>query len=168
MAVELGIICPGYRPLADVCIPLATELARCYWVVDVQAGALGAAWMIDNYALFDRHLLDVPAFRHSSTRGFRPGFLPRFAREINVDEWSYFFAIDAEEMTALERANHLAKCEWLSEGFLCRLDSLADLLMCHGDGWWEFYTGRSEWHRRLLAAWPESAERPLRHAGTPP
>jgi hypothetical protein len=161
MALELGIIFPGYRPLADVCVPLATELARCYWVVDVQMGALDADWMLDNEAILDRHFWDVPALRHSSTRGFRPGLLPRFAPVVNVDEWSYYFAIDAEEATALEHATRLAKGDWLSQDFLRQLDSVADLLMCHVDGWWEFYTGRREWHRRLLAAWSEAAERLL-------
>ena len=42
------------------------------------------------------------------------------------------------------------------------------MFVCHGDGWWEFYTGRDDWYQRLRNGWPGGRERSLAEAGLPP
>jgi hypothetical protein len=123
----------------------------------------------DNEALAEQQFWDVPAFANTSTHGFRPGTIPRLAEHLILDEWSYYFALDAQEDVALGRAALLAgHVGDLSVGFLRRLDVAADLYICHVDGWWEFYTGRKDWSDCLRAAWTDGIVRPVERAGNPP
>lgn len=172
MPLAVGLVLEGYRSLPEVCAPLADEWARSFCVVDVQSGPFDSLWLFDspeNEALTERLAWDVPALANTSTNGFRPGALPRLAGRLLVDEWSYYFAIDAPEEDALRRATALARhIGDFSLSFLERLDEFADLLVCHVDGWWEFFSGRVEWHERLRAAWPDCRERPLAQASQPP
>jgi hypothetical protein len=172
MAVDAGLVLDGYRSLAEVCAPLAEELSRCYWLIDIQSGPFKAMWWMEseeNEAEVERVSWPVPGTAGTSTRGLRPGSLPRLADRLVFDEQSYYFAIDAAEDEALSRAGvlerHMGDC---SESFLRELDRYGDLLIWHVDGWWEFYTGRPDWRRRLREAWPECYERPLGDAGDPP
>jgi hypothetical protein len=171
MPIESGFILPGYRSLPEICEPLAAELSRCFWLVDVQLG-LFARWLYEsdeNDEIAGRQIWSHPATEHSSTCGLRPGSIPQLAPHLNVDEWSYYFAIDATEDGAFERVFKLApRVGDLSEAFLQQLDTLADLFIMHVDGWWEFYCGRPDWIRRLRAAWPDLKERPLSLAGVSP
>jgi hypothetical protein len=172
MSIETGFALDGRRSLREVCAPLADELARCFWVIDLYSGPLKILWLyesLENEALADRQAWDVPAYRGGLTRGFRPGTLPRLADQFVFDEQSYYFAIDAPEDEALRRAAGLnGHIGVFGEPFLRDLDRAADLLIAHVDGWWEFYCGRADWVRRLRAAWPELEERPLGRAFTPP
>jgi hypothetical protein len=172
MSIDTGFALDGYRSLREVCAPLADELAHCFWVIDLYSGPLKILWLYEseeNETLADRQEWAVSAFRDSSTRGFRPGTLPRLADQFVFDEQSYYYAIDAPEDEALRRAaalgGHIGD---LSERFLRDLDRAADLLITHVDRWWEFYCGRADWARRLRAAWPELEERSLDRAFTPP
>lgn len=134
-----GLVLEGYRSLPEVCVPLADELARCFCVVDAQSGPFDSRWLFEspeNEALADRLSWPVPAFVNTSTHGFRPGALPRLAGCLLVDEWSYYFAIETPEAEALRRATALAQhVNDLSVPFLRRLEDVADLLICHVDGW---------------------------------
>jgi hypothetical protein len=172
MPVVSGLVLDGSRSLAEVCAPLATELSRCFWVIDCQSGPWKSDWMYEserNEALADRQLWDVPALANTSTSGLRPRTLPRLADRLILDEWSYFFAIDAPEAQALVQATALVRhIGDLSEEFLRTVDSLCDVFLCHVDGWWEFYCGRPDWCCRLKAAWPGCRERGLGSAGQPP
>jgi hypothetical protein len=172
MAVASGLVLDGYRGLAEVCAPLAAELSRCFWVVDIQSGPFDSAWLYEseaNEALVESLWWEVPALANTSTSGLRPGSIPRLADRLIVDEWSYYFAIDAPEPKGLARATALARhIGDFSEPFLRDLDGLADLFICHIDGWWEFYCGRPDWSRRLRSAWPDCFERDLSQARLPP
>ena len=172
MPILTSLLLPAPRSLSEVCAPLAAELERCFWVVDLYSGPFRADWMFAseaNEALAERHFWDLPAFANRSTHGFRPGTIPRLAEHLVLDEWSYYFAIDAAEDVALGRASLLAgHIGDQSPEFLRRMDEVADLFMCHVDGWWEFYTGRSGWFARLRSAWPECIVRPVQRLGTPP
>jgi hypothetical protein len=172
MPVASGLVLDGYRALAEVCAPLAAELSLCFWVVDIQSGPFDSLWMFEteaNEALVDGLLCEIPALENTATCVLRPGSIPLLADRLIVDEWSYYFAIDAPEPQALARATALA-CHIgdFSEPFLRDLDGLADLFICHIDGWWELYCGRPDWSRRLLSAWPECFERDLSQACRPP
>jgi hypothetical protein len=164
-----GLVLPGYRSLREVCAPLADEWSRCFSVVDLQSGPFDGLWATENEALVDRQMWNLPVFDNTSTCGLRPGTLPRLADHLILDEWSYYFAIDAPETEAYHKAisldGHIGD---FREHFLRGLDVSADLFMSHGDGWWEFFTGRADWHARLRQAWPECRTRPLREAGTAP
>jgi len=172
MPINTGLILDGYRSLPEVCTPLAAELARCFWVVDLQNGPFDSSWLYEsdqNEALVERQWWEVPALANTSTSGLRPGTIPRLANRLIVDECSYYFAIDAPERQAILRATALAgHIGDFSMSFLRDLDGLADLLICHVDGWWEFYCGRPDWYDRLRSAWPDINERALGEAGTPP
>ena len=99
----------------------------------------------------------------------RPGTIPQFADWLVVDEFAYYFAIDAPESEALVRAKVIADHVGdLSEQFLRDIDQVADLLIVHGNGWWELYSGRPDWYDLLVTAWPDCIARPLNQAGTPP
>jgi hypothetical protein len=172
MPVERGLVLDGYRSLRAIFEPLAAELARCFLLVDVQAGPFdlwSGGRFEDNMALIDGQLWDVPVLENRSTAGLRPGAIPQLTDRINVDEWSYYFAIDASETEALARAGVIADhIGDLSEPFLRDLDCVADLFICHAEGWWEFYCGRPDWCDRLVTTWPDCIARPLGRAGTPP
>jgi hypothetical protein len=172
MPVTHGIILDGYRSLPEVCAPLATEFERCFWVICVQSGPFDFGWLFEserNEALVERQLVDVPALDNSGTCVLRPGSIPRLANHLVVDEWSYFFAIDAPEPQVRFRAEILNRHMGdFSEPFLRRLDEFADLFICHIGGWWEFYCGRADWSRQLRFAWPDSVERALSQAGEAP
>jgi hypothetical protein len=171
MPVHVGLVLPGYRPLTDILAPLADELAGCFWLVDVQLGVFNAEWMLEeaNETLLEKLFWRVPGFKNSSTLGLRPGSLPRLAPHLNVDEWSYYIAIDRPEDEALKCAERLARHNnYVAEPFLKQLETLWDLFICHADGWWEFYSAREDWYQRLQGAWPEVRERAVREAGTPP
>ncbi len=165
MPVESGLVLDGYRSLTEVCAPLANELSLCFWVVDSQSGPFDSAWLYEleeNEALIESLWWAGPALANTSTNGLRPGSIPRLAGRLIVDEWSHYFAIDAPEAQALARATALASHMGdFSEPFLRNLDSLADLFICHADGWWEFFCRRPDWSRRLLSAWPNCFERDL-------
>lgn len=167
-----GLVLPGDRSLPEVLAPVADELPRCFWVADAQGGPLDSLWLFEsdeNDALVERLEWDVPAFRDTSTRGYRPGTVPRLARQFLVDEWSYYWAIDAAEPEALRRATALARHVGdFTEGFLERLSEVADLFVCHADGWWECFTARPDWHRRLREGITGCRERPLTLAGRSP
>ena len=164
MPVSTRLILKGYRPISEILAPLGDELDRCFWAVDVQSGPFN-----DPDVLPEAQFWEVPAFKDSSTIGLRPGTLPKLAGSLIVDEWSYYFALDAPENQALRQAIALARhIGDFSEEFLGELDQVADLFICHADGWWEFYTGKPDWHRQLLAAWPDCVERPLSGAGNVP
>jgi hypothetical protein len=172
MTVECGLVLDGYRSLPEVCAPLAAELARCFWAVNLQSGPFDSLWMFEteaNEALVESLRCEVPALENSSTCVLRPGSIPRPADRLIVDEWSYYFAIDAPEQQALIRATALDRhIGDFSEPFLRTFDGLADLFICHANGWWEFYCVRADWSHRLLSAWPDCFERDLRQAGQPP
>jgi hypothetical protein len=172
MPVVSGLVLDGPRSLSEVCGPLAAELSHCFWVVDLYSGPFRADWMFasaENEELAARQFLDIPAFANTSTHGFRPGTIPQLADHLILDEWSYYFAIDAPEDIALRRAGLLAgHVGDLGKDFLRGLDVAADLFICQVDGWWEFYTGRPAWFDRLLSAWPDCGIRPLERAGSPP
>jgi hypothetical protein len=172
MPVVNGLVLDGYRSLPEVCAPLAAELTCCFWVVDCQSGPFRSSWMDEseqNEALTERQWWGVPALANTSTSGLRPGSIPRLADRLIVDEWSYYFAIEAPEQQALARATALAPhIGDFSKTFLRTLADLADLFICHADGWWEFYCGRPDWSRRLRSAWPDCFERGLGQAGEPP
>ncbi len=86
-----------------------------------------------------------------------------------MDEWTYFYAIDASEEDARIRAGRIARhIGDLSREFFEELDSLADLFMFHADGWWELYTARPHWYARLRSGFPGCSERSSRLAGEPP
>lgn len=167
-----GLVLDGDRSLPEVPAPVADELARCFWVVDIQCGPLDSRWVYaspKNEALVGRLAWSVPAFENTSTFGFRPGTVPRLARRFLVDGWSYYWVIDAAEPEALRRATALAgHVGDFSREFLRRPDEVAALFICHGDGWWEFFTHRPDWHRQLRAGWPECRERSLAKAGSSP
>jgi hypothetical protein len=172
MPIENGLVLEGYRSLAEVCEPLATDLSRCFWVVDCQSGPWKSAWFYEsrrNQALAASQSWSVPALAETSTFGLRPRTIPRLADRLIVDEWSYYFAIDTPEQQALARATALAPhIGDFSQAFLRTLDHLADLFICHADGWWEFYCGRPDWSCRLRSAWSGCHERGLGEAGKPP
>lgn len=166
MSIETGLLLRAYRPFAEILAPLGDKVSGCFWVIDVQAGVFNGT---EEERAVDEVYWAVPAFKNSSTIGLRPGSLPRLARHINVDEWSYYYALDQPEPVALRHATELEKhIGDFSEGLLERLDTLADLFICHVDGWWEFYSARREWLYLLRAAWPDIQERPLRDATIPP
>lgn len=171
MSVTSGLVLEGDRSLAEVCEPLANESSLCFWVVDIQSGPFDSLWLYEsaaNEALVASLWWEVPALANTSASGLRPGSIPRLADRLIVDEWSYYFAIDAPEPQACARATALARHMGdFSEPFLRNLDSLADLYICYIDGWWEFYCGRPDWSRRLLSAWPDCLERSLSQAGRP-
>jgi hypothetical protein len=172
MPILVGLVLNGRRSLAEVCAPLAADLDRCFWVVDLYSGPFRCDWLFasaDNETRAEQQFWDVPVFAETLTHGFRPGTIPRLADCLILDEWSYYFAIDAPEDVALQRAPLLAEHVGdLGEAILRGLDAAADLFICHVDGWWEFYTGRSEWFDRLRAAWPDCVVRPVARAGRPP
>jgi hypothetical protein len=169
MSIDARIVLNGHRSLPEVCAPLAAALDRCFWVVDLYSGPFRADWVFaseENEALYERQYWEVPVFRDTGTHGFRPGTIPQLAEYLVLDEWSYYFAIDAAEEVALRRASLLAgHIGDLSRGFLRGMDEAADLLICHVDGWWEFFTGRPEWFERLRAAWADGVVCSLDRAG---
>ena len=173
MEIDTGWILPGYRRLRDMLAPLADELARCFWVVDVQPSPFDSLWVFEspeNEALLERQLWEVPAFADSSPVGLRPGSLPQLADVMRQDEFSYYFAIDAPEEQALRRATALkGHIGDFSEHFLREhVGTIADLFVCDADGWWEFYCAREKWTARLRGAWPELRRRALGRAGKAP
>ena len=172
MAVKNGLTLQGYLPLDVVCHPLAAELARCYWVIDEQAGPFDSLWIYqapEPEELLDRQFLEVPECRGTSTTCWRPGTLPRLAAHLIVDEWTYLFAIDAPEEGVRDRAGRIARhIGDLSAEFFAGLDGLADLFLLHVDGWWELYPTRPEWYRRLQGDLPGAIERSAKWAGQPP
>ena len=172
MPIDVGLVLPGNLSLHEVCAPLADELSRCFWVVDIQSGPFDSLWLYqspENEALVDRQSWPVPAFGHTSTTGFRPGSLPLLADHLISDEYRYFFVIDAPGEVALPRATTLARhIGDLSENFLRDLGGAADLFLCDADGWWEIYCGRPDWIARLRAAWPDLRARPLSRGGKAP
>ena len=172
MAVIDGLVLEGSRSLPEVLAPLADEVSHCYWVVASQTGPFDAVWLYaspEHEARVDRLWWDVPALADNWIAGYCPGTLPALANRLVVDEWSYYFALRPPEDDARRRAAALARhIGDLSEPFLRQLDACADLFLCHVDGWWEFYTGQPDWHRRLRAAWPDCHERPVSQAGSPP
>jgi hypothetical protein len=86
-----------------------------------------------------------------------------------VDEWTYFFAIDASKEEVRIQAGRIARhIGDLSREFFGELDRLADLFRFHADGWWEFSTARTYWHDRLRSGFPGCTERSSRRAGEPP
>jgi hypothetical protein len=167
-----GLVLNGNRSLSEVCSPLAADLHRCFWVVDLYSGPFRSKWLFastDNEALAEQQYWDILAFANTGAHGFRPGTIPRLAEHLILDEWSYYFAIDAPEDVALRRASLLAwRIGDLSADFLRQLDAAADLFLCHVDGWWEFYTGRKDWLDRLHTAWTDCIVRPVERAGNPP
>ena len=170
--VRSGLVLKGYHRLEAICRPLSADFARCYWVIADQGCPFDSAWIYespDNEALIDRQFLEVPECENTSTTCWRPGTLPKLAGHVVVDEWTYFFAIDAPEPEACNRAGRIAKHigDLSGEFFEC-LDELADLFMFHVDGWWEFYAVRSEWHERLRTGLPGCIERSWKRAGQPP
>src|SRR5262245_55923881 len=172
MPLTTGLLLNGYRSLAEVCAPLAADLERCFWIVDLYSGPFHFDWLYpseENEALADASSWHPPAFPNPSTPGFRPGTIPRLADRLVIDEWSYYFAIDSPQDIAARRATLLAKhIGDLTEPFLRDLDKAADLFFMHVDGWWEFYTARPDWLARLRAAWPDAVLHPLNRAGNPP
>lgn len=100
MPVKSGLVLEGYHRLEVICRPLSAYLTRCYWVIDDQTGPFDSPWIYEspeNEALHDRQLLDVPECENTSTTCWRPKTLPNLATHLVVDEWTYFFAIDAPE-----------------------------------------------------------------------
>jgi hypothetical protein len=98
MPVAAGLVLAGYRFLSDVCRPLAAELSRCYWVVDLYSGPFRTDWMFasaENEALAENQFWDIPEFTSTSTHGFAPGAIPRLADHLILDEWSCYYVIDA-------------------------------------------------------------------------
>src|SRR5688572_28462273 len=172
MPVNVGLVLPGKHSLREVCAPLADELSRCFWVVDIQSGPFDSLWLFDspeNEALVERQSWPVPAFGQGSTSVFRPGCLPLLADHLISDEYSYYFVIDAPKEQALPRATTLERhIGDFSENFLQDLGGAADLYLCDADGWWEIYCGRPDWVARLRAAWPALRERPLSRGGKAP
>lgn len=171
MSVQIGLVLSGYHSLPKVLTPLSEELARCFLVIDVQAGVFRQGGMLEeaNEMIVEKQTWPVAAFEQTSTLGLRPGSLPRLANALNVDECSYYFALDLPDVDALRRAEVLAlHIGDFSESFLQQLDTLADLLIFHGDGCWEFYCGRADWYERLRMAWREIRERSLSDAGRAP
>jgi hypothetical protein len=177
MSLETGFALDGYRSLGEVCAPLADELARCYWLLDLYSGPWDIMWLwesAENEALADRQEWAVPGSEGGMPRGFRPGTLPRLADRFVFDEQQYYYAIDAtDEADAARRAaalyRHQRDAGGLREPFLRGVDAAVDLMIAHVDGWWEFYCGRPDWVARLRAAWPaELEERPIDRAWTPP
>ena len=172
MSTDVGLVLPGKHSLREVCAPLADELSRCFWVVDIQSGPFDSLWLFEspeNEALVERQSWRVPAFGHSSTAGFRPGSLPLLADHLISDEYRYFFVIDAPEELARPRAATLARHVGdFSENFLQDLGGAADLFLCDADGWWEIYCRKPDWVARLRADWPELRERPLGSGGKAP
>jgi hypothetical protein len=172
MPIESGLVLTGNHRLEAVCHPLSADLSRCYWIVDDQAGPFDSLWIYESpehEAMLDRLFLDVPECRDSSTTCWRPRTLAELASHLVVDEWTYFFAIDAPEAEACRRAGHIARhIGDLPEGFFESLDDFADLFLFHADGWWEFYPTRPDWHQRLRCGLPGCTERESRLAGQPP
>ena len=171
MPIASGLVLNGYFSLKEICEPLSTEWAQSYCVIDVQAGPINSLWVFDspeNESLYDQLHWEVPAFANTSTQGYRPGTLPRLAEHFNVDEWSYYYAIHASEHEALQRATALARHGAFSKSFLEQLDKYADLFVCHGVGWWEFYSGHAEWLNKLKSWWSDCRERPLSQASKSP
>jgi hypothetical protein len=172
MPVKGGLVLKGYHRLEVICRPLSAYWTRCYWAIDNQAGPFDSRWTYgspENEALLARQFLDVPECRNSSTTCWRPRTLPKLAAHVVVDEWTYFFAIDAPEEEARIRAGRIARrIGDLSRAFFEDLDGLADLFMFHADGWWEFHAARPHWHDRLRSSLPGCTERSSRRAGEPP
>jgi hypothetical protein len=172
MPVKSGLVLKGYDRLEVVLRPLAPYPTRCHWVIDDQTGPFDSLWIYgtpENEALLGRQFLDVPECRNTSTTCWRPRTLPKLASHLIVDEWTYFFAIDAPEEEACRRAGLIVRhIGDLSGEFLDGLDSLADLFMFHADGWWEFYPTNLNWYHRLRSRLPGCTERSLRRAGEPP
>jgi hypothetical protein len=165
LPIKVGLLLRGDHSFAEVCAPLADELSRCFWVMDVQMGcaALNSLWLVESdehKALWESLYWPVPAFKMTSTVGYRPGTVPLLAPHVYVDEASSYFAIDAPEEEALRRATDLASDPWSYDSILPRLDEVADLYLFQGDGWWQFFTGRAEWRERMRAYWPECRECP--------
>ncbi len=172
MAVKSGLVLEGYHRLEVICRPLSAYLTRCYWVIDDQTGPFDSLWIYgspENEALHDRQFLDVLDCENTSMTCWRPKTLPNLATHLVVDEWTYFFAIDAPEEEARIRAGRIARhIGDLSREFFEELDGLADLLMFHADGWWEFYAARPNWHDSLRSSFPGMIERSSKRAGEPP
>jgi len=173
MPLETGLVLPGYHPLRKICAPLGNKLAPYFWVIDTQSFPLTPLMLNPsprNEAIIERLRWNVPAFNDTSTCGFRPGLLPKFADDVLVDEGSCYFAIAPPEDEALRRATLLDRhIIDLSVPFLQRLDDFAHLFLLHGDGWWEFFTARADWHRLLRSYWfSHCRERSLSEAGKPP
>ncbi|MFO0969588.1 MAG: hypothetical protein U0793_28855 [Gemmataceae bacterium] len=69
MPLATGLLLNGYRSLAEVCAPLAADLGRCFWVVDIQSGPFRSDSILasdENEALADSCFLDLPAFALST------------------------------------------------------------------------------------------------------
>jgi hypothetical protein len=170
MPVSSGLILDGKRSFAEVCAPLADDLADCFWALD-------SDWQIDhgwyyesdeNEDLVRSLRWNLPALA-GRFAGFRSGIVPLLADRILVDEWSFFFAIKGPENRAAAQATRLAGYAGAySETFLRDIECYADLLLCHIDGWWEFYSGRADWLERLLSAWPGCVERDVSRATESP
>ena len=161
MPVTSGLILNGRRSFAEVCAPLALELADCYWAVD-HDWQIDHEWYYesdDHQALVDSLRWDLPSLR-GRFAGFRPGLVPRLADRLIVDEWSFLYAIEGPDTRAEARATRLASYEGVySTAFIRNIECYADLLLCHIDGWWEFYSARPDWLERLRSAWPGCQER---------
>jgi hypothetical protein len=171
MAGRMGLVLRGSHRLEDLLRPLHPYPTRCHWIIDDQTGPFDSVWIYgspENEALIARQQ-DVAECRDTTTSCWRPRTLPKLSAHVVVDEWTYFFAIDAPEDEVRRRAGHLSRrIGDLSEEFFSRLDVLADLFMFHADGWWEFYATCPDWHGRLQSGLAGCVLRTARRAGEPP
>ncbi len=155
--------------MPDIIAPLADEVARCYWLVDTQSGPFRDGYLPEQEAVYEKLFVEVERCRDTSTTCWRPGTLPRYAKEVVIDEWTYLFGMRCDEKSVPERAGWL--CSWVGKfdsDFFARLGVVADLFVMHVDGWWEVYTGHDEWQQRLRTAFPQSLKRSSGEVGRPP
>lgn len=167
-----GIVLARKPRLPTILRPLATELAPCYWLVDVQWGPFKPGWQFgsaENEALIAKKLVDVPACRDVISTCWGPHTFPRLAEHVVIDEWSYFFAMKCRKDDVDRRAEWIVpRIGRLGADFFDGLGDVADLFLVHADGWWEFYSPHATWRAKFAAAFPRSVERSWREAGEAP
>ena len=168
-SITSGLVIPRPAGLPAVLAPLANELAHCYWLIDTQSGPFRDYSLPGREAVYDKLLVETDACRDTSCSCWRPGTLPRYARQVVVDEWTYLFAMQCDRAAVSERAAWL----WRQSGkfddaFFAGLSAVADLFFMHGDGWWEVYTPHDDWRCELRSAFANSFTRSAAEAGRPP
>ena len=171
MTETTGPILSGDYNLDNICRSLEQHLERCFWVEDNQMSPF-SRWCdetADSDEILLRHHVDVPECRSTSVNCWRPGTIPNFCAGTASDEWSYFYAIDADEIEVKKRAARVRDYVGdLSPKFFAEFESLVDLFMMHVDGWWEIYSRHTVWLVLLKRELPNCFERSSRFAGHSP
>jgi hypothetical protein len=168
---SLGLILPGCHSFRAIIEPL-DGLTNCFWLIDSQQPLFRSHWRYgspENEARCEKQWFDVLACRNSSSSCWRPHTFPPLAKQVVVEESTYFFAMLCGEEEVPKRV------EWIVQHigdftgeFFSRLGQEADLFLFHGDGWWELYTHHLVWQRKSSEAFSKSYKRSSRKAGRSP